>query len=121
MEVKDLDFEISFYEKIVKDKPNYVEALIPLAEAYTKKGRFQDGLEIDKRLSLLCLEDPTVYYNLACSYALVDQKDHAIASLKHALALGYRDLKHLLQDSDLKKLHGNPDFEELVRSFPLKV
>jgi predicted Zn-dependent protease len=118
MEFNEIDFEISFYEKLVREKPDYVEALIPLAEAYTRKGRFQDGLEIDKRLSSLCQDDPTVHYNLACSYALVGDKDAAVATLQHAVALGYCDLKHLLRDEDLRSLVGHPGFKELIRHFP---
>ena len=33
-----LDFEISFFERLVKKDPDFVDALIPLAEAYTRKG-----------------------------------------------------------------------------------
>ena len=38
MKKRDLDFEISFFGGIVRRRPDYVEALIPLAEAYTRKG-----------------------------------------------------------------------------------
>ena len=65
-----LDFEIAFFEGLVKKNPNYVEALVTLAEAYTVGGRYADGLKMDLRLARLCKNDPTVHYNLACSLAL---------------------------------------------------
>ena len=110
-----VDFEISFYEGVVKEKPNYVEALIPLAEAYTRKGLFEKGLEIDLRLSKLCREDPVVHYNLACSLALTGKPKQALTALHVAIRLGYSDFAHMRKDEDLKSLHGTPDFEKLSR------
>ncbi len=113
----ELDFEITFYERIVSERPDYVEALIPLAEAYTRKKLYDKGLQVDKRLSQLLKSDPTVHYNLACSYALVGNKKDAIRALKHAIELGYMDFNHLRKDQDLKSLHGDPAFEKLVDYF----
>ncbi len=116
-ETDDLDFEISFYEGLVKQNPKHVEALIPLAEAYTRRGQYQKGLEIDKRLAELCKDDPSVFYNLACSFALTGKRKEAIAVLRRALRLGYLDFNHLRRDPDLKSLHGERDFEKLLDEF----
>ncbi len=110
-----LDFEIQFYEGIIKRSPHYVEALIPLAEAYTRKGLYRKGLEIDKRLASLCSDDPVVFYNLACSRALLGHKKEALATLKRALDLGYDDFEHLLNDPDLKALHQEAAFKKMIR------
>jgi tetratricopeptide (TPR) repeat protein len=115
MKFDDLDFEIDFYERLIKTNPDYVEALIPLAEAYTQKGRIHEGLEIDKRLSRLREDDPVVHYNLACSYALVGEKEAALAALRMAVSLGYDDWKHLVKDPDLKSLHDDAAFKALLR------
>ncbi len=115
MKFDDLDFEIDFYERLIKTNPDYVEALIPLAEAYTQKGRIHEGLEIDKRLSRLREDDPVVHYNLACSYALVGEKEAALAALRMAVSLGYDDWKHLIKDPDLKSLHDEAAFKALLR------
>ena len=117
MKFKTLDFEITFYEGVVARRPDYVEALIPLEEAYTRKGLYHKGLEVDKRLSRLCKKDSTIHYNLACSFALVGRKKEALAALRHAIRLGYLDFNHLRKDPDLKSLHGDPDFEKLVDYF----
>ncbi len=110
----DLDFEISFLEGVVRQKPNYVDALAPLAEAYTRKGWHEKGLEIDKRLACLCQDDPIVHYNLACSYALLGQAKKALTALKKSVRLGFRDFHHLKRDSDLKILHEDPQFQKWV-------
>ena len=110
------DFEILFYEGVVRQRPDYIEALMPLAEAYTRKGLYEKGLEIDERLAQLCKDDAVVYYNLACSYALIGRKTEALKTLRRAVELGYCEFKHMRKDSDLKSLHGDPDFESLTEA-----
>jgi len=109
-----IDFEISFFEKLAKRDPNFIAALIPLAEAYTKKGLHEKALPIDQRLTKLCPEDPAAHYNLACSLALIGRKEEALQALEGAVVLGYDDFKHLRQDPDLKSLHSEPRFQSLL-------
>ncbi len=108
--------EIIFFEKVLERNPAYLQALRSLAEAYTAKGLFQKGLEMDKRLAKLRPEDPLIHYNLACSFALTGQKENALNSLRIAIRLGYRDFTYLKKDRDLKILHEEPAFNDL---FPL--
>lgn len=111
------NFEIKFFQGVTKRSPNYVDALIPLAEAYTKEGLYEEGLEVDKKLARLEKDDSNVHYNLACSYALTKQPEKAIEALKHAISLGYEDFRHMRKDKDLVSLHGTKSFESL---FPPK-
>lgn len=108
------DFELTFFERLVKENPNFVDALIPLAEVYTRKGMYEKGLKIDKKLACLRKEDPMIHYNLACSLALVQEKEDALLALERAIALGYRDFDHMKKDSDLKILREDPRFKILV-------
>ncbi len=116
MRTSSVDFEIRFFEGLVKDNPRFVDALIPLAEAYTKKGLHKKGLTIDKRLARLRKSDPVVHYNLACSYALLSQPKEALNALQKAVELGYSDFNYLLKDRDLKNLHNHPEFLALIPS-----
>ena len=109
-----LDFEISFLEKILKKKPDFLDALLVLAESYTRRGDFESGLKIDQRLAKLCPDDATVHYNLACSYALTGKKDLALKSLSCSIALGYDDFDHLKKDKDLDSLQGEKKFQALL-------
>jgi len=111
-----LDFEISFFEPLIREKPDFVDALIPLAEAYTRKGLYKKGLEIDKKLVKLRKDDPIVHYNLACSFALMGQKQSALRNLKRSVKLGYTDFNHLKKDPDLKSLHEELEFQKLVQA-----
>ena len=109
------NFEISFFEKLVKEKPNYVDALIPLAEAYTKAGLYEKGLQIDQRLIKLRANDPVVHYNFACSLALMGKKEESFGMLEQAVKLGYKEFDHMKQDPDLKSLRDDPRFEALLK------
>jgi tetratricopeptide (TPR) repeat protein len=110
-----LNFEIEFYKAIVDEAPDYADALMLLGEAYTRKGLYSEGLRIDKKLTNLKPNDPTVYYNQACSYSLLHMKKEALHSLKKSIDLGYTDLEHLAGDPDLTYLHDDKTFQKLLR------
>lgn len=103
-EQRDLDIEIQFLEGVVRRDRRYVEALQLLGDDYTRRGRFKDGLQVDRRLARLCPEDPLVHYNLACSFSLTEEFRKAAHALRKALQSGYRDFEHLRCDSDLEPL-----------------
>jgi len=107
-------FEIEFFERLVKNKPDFIDALIPLAEAYTKAGRYRKGLAIDKRLSKLKSDDAIVYYNLSCSYSLLNMIDEAYEALEKAVGLGYRDFEHMAVDIDLLNLRKDNRYNNML-------
>ncbi|MFH1577857.1 MAG: tetratricopeptide repeat protein [Candidatus Omnitrophota bacterium] len=111
---EDLDFEVSFYEKILRDNPNFVNALIALGEAYTHQGRYKQGLGIDQRLAKLRPKDPVVHYNLACSYSLLEMVDLSLRALKRSISLGYDDFAFMEKDSDLQFIRQDPRYKELL-------
>jgi tetratricopeptide (TPR) repeat protein len=108
------DFEIQFYEELLKKKPDFIEALSALGDLYTREGLYEKGMEIDQRLSHLRPQDPIVLYNLACSYSLLDDRDNALKTIKQAIAYGYDDFYHLEQDSDLDNLRHDSRFKEYL-------
>jgi len=112
----DIEFEIDFFEKIIKKRPFFIEALSALGDLYTKQGLMQKGLEMDLTLSQLKADDPIVFYNLACSYSLVNNIDLAFISLKKAVDLGYEDFRFLKEDDDLKNLRVDDRFKEFINN-----
>lgn len=103
-EQRDLDIEIQFLEGVVRRDRRYVEALQLLGDDYTRRGRFKDGLQVDRRLARLCPEDPLVHYNLACSFSLTEEFRKSAHALRKAIQRGYRDFDHLRRDNDLAPL-----------------
>lgn len=108
------EFLVGFLNSELDRHPNNHAALAELATLFTKAGRFQEGLEADRRLAALCPGNPVIRYNLACSYALVEKTHEALAELEKAIELGYNNKEAMLKDKDLLGLHKNPNFQKLL-------
>ncbi len=107
------NFEIKFYENILKDNPDFVEVLKALAELYTKSGRYQEGLKLDQKLIKLLPDDAIVYYNTACSHSLLQDIDKSLGAIKKAMELGYNDFSYMHKDPDLENLRKDRRFTEI--------
>src|SRR5262249_9468949 len=112
-----LDFEIEFFGRILERHPGYVDVLRVQGNNLTLKGRYAEGLQIDKRLVTLRPSDPLAHYNLACSYALLKRPDQAIKTLRRAVELGYRDFRYMREDRDLDSIRHDPRFRQLLREY----
>jgi len=110
-----IDFEIDFFERILCRDVNYVEVLTRLGELLSLKGWHRRALQVDQRLSQLKPQDPVVAYNLACSYAVLNQAVTALETLRLAVNLGYNDVDYLVLDPDFTLLHTHPEFQQLIR------
>lgn len=108
------EFEIELFETALRHQPENVDALYSLGNAYTRVGRYEEGLRIDRQLAEIFPENPTVHYNLACSLALLGRNDSALETLHYALEIGFDDERLLATDPDLKSLRLDPRFQELV-------
>ena len=105
------NFEIRFYEDLLKVRPNFTQALRCLGDAYTRAGFFKEGLEVDRRLVRLIPGDPVIHYNLACSLSLVGDVAEALEELKTAVSLGYSDFHYMLEDRDLENVRKDKRFD----------
>jgi len=112
-----LDFEIEFFGGILDRKADYVDVLRVMGNHLTLKGRYAQGLAIDRRLVQLRPEDPLAHYNLACSYALLKRPDQALKTLRLAVELGYRDFRYMREDRDLETIRRDPRFRQLLREY----
>jgi len=111
-----LEFEIHFYEKLLSAYPDFIDVLIPLGGAYTRRGLHEKGLQVDLRLSRLRGSDPLTWYNLACSYSLLKRTEEASEALRRAIEVGYTDFQYLQNDPDLANLRQSPKYRELLES-----
>ncbi len=111
------EFQIRFYEAILREAPDFIEALIALGDLYTYNGMIKEGLDVDIRLSRLRPDDGMVLYNLACSYSLLHEIDKAFGVMKLALECGYDDLNYLEADEDLEHLRKDERFQEYLNRY----
>jgi tetratricopeptide (TPR) repeat protein len=112
-----LDFELEFFGAILSQNPDYVDVLRLMGNLLTMKGRYAEGLQIDKRLVQLRPTDALAHYNLACSFALLKRPDQAIKTLRRAIELGYRDFRYMREDHDLDSIRHDPRFRQLLREY----
>jgi tetratricopeptide (TPR) repeat protein len=117
MSDQQIDFELEFFSGVLGRCPDYVDVLRVMGHLLTLKGRFTEGLQIDKRLVSLRPNDALAHYNLACSYALLKRPDQALKMLRRAVELGYRDFRYMKEDRDLDSVRHDPRFRALLREY----
>jgi tetratricopeptide (TPR) repeat protein len=117
VERSQLDFELDFFGAILERRPDYVDVLRVMGNNLTLKGRYAQGLQIDKRLVQLRPQDALAHYNLACSYALLRKPDLALKTLRRAVELGYRDFRYMREDRDLDSIRHDPRFRQILREY----
>ncbi len=110
----DPEFDIAFYESVLRREPQYPQVIELLAGLYTRQGRIAEGLKMDRKLVKLQPSNATAHYNLACSLALSKRKADALRVLQQAVQLGYNDIDWMQQDPDLEALKQHPDYQSLL-------
>jgi Flp pilus assembly protein TadD len=108
------EFEIRLARAASQSGPRNVRALQMLGQALTRRGRHQEALDADLRLTRLCPKDPVAFYNLACSYSNLANVDAAFDALSRAFELGYNDYRHMLKDPDLEAVRRDRRFKKLL-------
>ncbi|MCX7007486.1 MAG: hypothetical protein NTY53_09610, partial [Kiritimatiellaeota bacterium] len=106
--------EMNFLEQVRRRCPAYRPVNEVLGDLYTKVGRFEDGLNVDLTLTKTHPDDPYVWYNLGCSYALTKRHDEAFAALGRAVDLGYADFEWFMKDDNLADIRGDMRFFKLL-------
>ncbi|MEO8215512.1 MAG: protein kinase [Acidobacteriota bacterium] len=93
--------------------PEDARARSLLASYYAELNRPEDAKREMQFAVTLRPNDPTLYYNCACTYTKLLMKSEALESLKRASEAGYKDTEWVRRDPDLEALHGDPEFERL--------
>jgi len=73
-----------------------------------------EALKVAKKAVELLPEDPIWRYNLACAYARLGQKNHALDDLEKAIDLGFRQKKAIRDDADFAAYKEDLRFLQLV-------
>jgi hypothetical protein len=60
------------------------------------------------------------YYNLACTYSLLNQKKQAIEYFERSVAFGFNDYYHILEDIDLDNIRKEKRFVSLLQELSKK-
>lgn len=85
------------------------------AFAYAIRGQRTEALALCEKL--YSEETKENFYNTACIYNILGDAETALDLLEKAFKAGYRNVTHASYDEDLRSLHGNPRFEQLMKDY----
>jgi serine/threonine protein kinase/Flp pilus assembly protein TadD len=94
--------------------PNDVRALYMGAGALRQLGEDAEAREFARQALSAGSDDPAVYYNLGCFYAIGGEADKAFDCLEKSIELGFAHREWLEHDSDLKSLQQHPRYRALL-------
>ena len=76
--------------------------------------RRERGLDLARRALELEPDEPTVLFNVACTFARADLIDEALDMLERGIAQGFGHRQWIERDSDLDSLRDHPRFRALM-------
>jgi tetratricopeptide (TPR) repeat protein len=79
-----------------------------------REGRFPEAIAAFETCLKISPENPDCAYDLACTYALLEDREQALKWLEQAIQWGDRNVGHMRRDTDLKSLREDPQFLNLV-------
>ncbi|HXE90455.1 MAG TPA: protein kinase [Terriglobales bacterium] len=95
--------------------PEDVRARMLLANRYAGQGNIDDAIRELQIAVTMRPKDSNILYNAACTYGILGKKPEALATLRRAKEAGYSNLDWIARDPDFNCLHGDPEFERLVK------
>lgn len=93
--------------------PDYAQGFVGIGVTYYMRERYAEAEKFYKLAIAIDPDTTDAYYNLGCLRALAGDKEQALRYLTIAMMNGYVEIETLSVDTDLKSLHGDPQFEAL--------
>jgi non-specific serine/threonine protein kinase len=108
---------IAALEHHLKQVPEDARARVLMATDYAELGRVEDAIRELNMSMALRANEPSILYNAACTYAILNRKREALETIKKAWEAGFKDSVWARRDPDLALLHDEPEFQRL---YPLQ-
>lgn len=96
--------------------PEDVRARILVASEYANEGRNEEAVRHLETAVALRPGDANVLYNAACTFGVLKQKADALEMLRRARDAGHGNWQWAARDPDLECLHGDPEFEQIIKA-----
>lgn len=105
---------IRLYKETLEADPGHVDALNNLGVIYLHLNEFNLARSNFEKAIRLSPEYVNSYYNLACLHARSGGISQSLAILKKAFSLDESVREWAQRDADLKNLHGEKEFQDLI-------
>ena len=105
---------IESYKQAIRLDPDHKSAHSSLGAAYIESGKYEEAIESCKQAISIDPDYADAHYNLACSYSLLGDVNKALESLGRSIDLGFDDIKHIENDSDLNGLRDEAGYKKLI-------
>lgn len=106
---------ILYFSEAVKTKPDNWNARINLGIVLSQMGRKAEAIEQYREVVRNQPDyNPSLYYNIACYYAVEGQLTRGMEWLKKAVSHGYDNWELIRSDPDLQNLRGLPEYRDLI-------
>lgn len=109
-----LGFQLQLLRDVVRERPDYPEAVLLCGNLLTTAHQHQKALASDRHGTAIDPANPVMWYNLACSLALTDRPTEALDTLEKAIDLGFSDAQLMAKDPDLDPIRNLPRFHALT-------
>jgi tetratricopeptide (TPR) repeat protein len=107
---------IVLYDSFVKSEPSNGRAWFNLGWALHYSSEHMKAAEAFQQAVKLGYRKPTSSYNVACAYAMLNQKEEAFAWLERAMQAGFGSNGNLSWDPDLENLRSDPRFKRFLKN-----
>lgn len=107
---------ITLYDSFLKNEPNSGRAWFNLGYALHFSREHTRAISAFERAISLGYHKPVATYNIACAYAMLNQKDVAFEWLDRAFKVGFDSYGTLQGDDDLKNLRSDPRFRRFAEA-----
>ncbi|KAB2880636.1 protein kinase [bacterium] len=95
--------------------PDDARSHIHYATQLAVVGRTREALEQTAKAIELSPDDPLMFYNAACAYSRLGQKDAAVDALKKSIVAGLEDYEWIKTDPDFDAIRDEPGYVELMK------
>jgi tetratricopeptide (TPR) repeat protein len=96
------------------EKPTELFALMGMAWCFKRVDQLPQAIDAMKVAYQFHKDVPVVLYNLACYYALADEKDNALSWLGRSLRMDRKLLNLIPNETDFDSLRADSDFQHLL-------
>jgi len=101
--------------------PDNPRALYLGAACLIELGEKDKALDWTRRAEAMEPDDPSVLYNIACDYSMLDMPKEGVAALTKSINNGFGHWKWIENDTTLNNLRDEPGFAELLARKPVEV